>query len=1224
MNKSIFTKRVRSIIETTTITDPIFVFLGINEYIEIDEFKNEIYDYDTFIIDGNENTFNQIWFAQAINTLLQPFTGEVKHKILSYAQISYIGNYMSLDIFANRLVVIRDNLRSLLPLGKQDYIERSESENLETRPEHMPVYMAEQRKIGDKFYYSYKSLVGNFKYVDLWKSREPLSSYSSEAELSVIDSISDPFSIDCFVNSCLEDGNFCKKAVVKHNPKHPQDKILVTKFEILNSILQEFGGEIFTLVEQAITESFTPSEETLALLKRYWGDGASFRNLSVYKNPAFDKTIISISQALIVETIIQEYNNARNGKYVKDLFLTAPTGAGKSLLFQLPAFYVSSNNDVTIVVSPLIALMKDQVGQIFEERGFEKVQYLNSELSLIDRDRIIQSCKNGEIDILYLSPELLLSYDISFFIGERKLGLLVVDEAHLITTWGRDFRVDYWFLGQYIDKMRKYHNFKFPMVAVTATAIYGGDNDMVFDSISSLYMHDPHVFIGEVKRNDISFLIDNHDKFKSNYDAEKEKETVAFIKNINELGFKSIVYAPYRSHIERIQQRLIAEDCGDIAVSYHSGIAAENKAQAYDLFRTGQRKVMVCTKAFGMGVDIPDIEVVYHHAPSGLLPDYIQEIGRAARAKEINGVAALSYALEDQRYSKTLYGMSSLKQYQLQEILNKIHKIYLAQDRKRNLLVSTDDFAYLFNDGDDVDQKVTTALMMIEKDYLAKYRFNVLIARPKRLFVKVYAYTNSIGIMNLKRLYPNDFKFLYSHADRHYIELNLDNIWQSKFSDKSFPLIKRNFYNGDLLANENIDLHPQVKLIFNLENEFQTVYDKLESILNSIKFCFNIFRGSYFTKKEFISELNNHISNKDLCSEIVDFILSSYSGRAIRPDEIEAGAFLQRKKNIKQDSEYRVFNSNYNHYFNQLLVRLSKLFKDKDIKKCVKYASTGHENLKQYIRLGSLLEIMGLMTFESRGGDNPMIFIRINDPLRIQNDINSKYENILLKKTMKRHSSSTELFDHFFLHTFDNEQRWNFIEDFFLGASNDDLLDKYPGTEKAHIDIIRHLKQNHKHVEVDTTRSSSTNTTLNIFTPVENDFYTNTRLLTIGEETKTILNWIKEDPVEFDKVRRKYSLRMEAATVSKLLRILQKEHFEYIRDLYGLRLRINFPGYTSEVEAKVVYDNDPVKFYKWWKKNNDKVYLSKKDMLMLFVRVNDKEPSALLKVHKDILTKKKF
>ena len=1220
--KRIFTDRVKSIIDSTSIKDPIFVFLGISEYVNIDEFKDNIFDYNSFLTDGNEDIFNQIWFAQAINSLIQPFTNG--YKILSYAQISYIGNYMPLDIFASRIIVIRDNFRSLLPLNKDNYIEQSQSENLETRPEGMPIYMAEQRKIGEKYFYSYKTLVGNFRYINLWDRKEQLTSSPSEADLLVIDTISDPFSIDRFVNSCIEDNDFNRRAAVKHNPKHPQDNILVDKLECLNSILKEFGGEIFTLVEPSITETFTPSEETLALLRRYWGESAYFRNLNVYKNPAFDKTIISISQALIVETIIDEYKNAKAGNYVKDLFLTAPTGAGKSLLFQLPAFYVSSHNDVTIVVSPLIALMKDQVVQIFENRGYEKVQYINSELSLIDRDRIIQSCKNGEIDILYLSPELLLSYDITFFIGERNLGLLVVDEAHLITTWGRDFRVDYWFLGQYIDKMRKYHDFKFPMVAVTATAIYGGDNDMVFDSISSLYMHDPHIFIGEVKRNDISFLIDNHDRFKSNYDSEKEKETVAFIKNINELGFKTIVYAPYRSHIERIQQRLIAEDCADIAVSYHSGIAAENKAQAYKLFKSGQKNIMVCTKAFGMGVDIPDIEVVYHHAPSGLLPDYIQEIGRAARAKEINGVAALSYAIEDQRYSKALYGMSSLRQYQLQEILNKIHKIYLAQDRRRNLLVSTDDFAYILNETDDVDQKVTTALMMIEKDYLAKYRFNVLIARPKRLFVKVYAYTNSIGFNNLKRLYPYDFKFLYEHSDRYYIELNLDTIWQNKFSDKSFPLIKRSFYNGDLLINENIELRPQVKLIFSLEDEFQNVYDRLERLLNNIKRCFTSFGGSYFTKKDFVTELDKYLENKTLSSDVVDFILSSYSGRALRPEEIEAGAFLQRKKNIKQDSEYRVFNSNYNHYFSQLLVRLSKLFKDKDIKKCTKYASAGHENLKQYIRLGSLLEIMKLMTFESRGGDNPMIFIRINDPLRIQNDVNSRYENILLKKTMKRHSSSTELFDHFFLHAFDNEQRWNFIEDFFLGASIDDLLDKYPGTEKGHIDIIRQLKQNYKHIQLEGAQTEKVNTTLNIFTPVENDFYTNGRLLTIGEETKTTLNWVKEDPVEFDKVRRKYSLRIEGATMSKLMHILQSEHFEYIRDLYGLRLRINFPGYDSEVEAKVVYDTAPVKFYKWWKKNNDKVYLTKKDMLLLFIRVNDIEPAALLKAHKDILTKKKF
>lgn len=1222
--KNIFTARVKSIIDKTTIKDPIFVFLGISEYIDINEFRENILDFNSFSVDGNESIFDQLWFAQTINALIQPAQAGIKYKILSYAQISYIGNYMPLDIFENRIIIIRDNFRSLLPLKQEQYIEQSKSENLESRPDGMPVYMAEQRKIGDNFFYSYKTLVGNFRYINLWDSIESLSTCTEEGDIHVIDTISDPYSIDTFVNHCLKDLDFSKKAIVKHNPKHPQDRLLLSKLENLNSILKEFGGEIYNLVEPSITEEFVPAEETVSLLKKYWGENASFRNLNVYKNPAFDKTIISISQGLIVETIIQEYKNAKEGRYVKDLFLTAPTGAGKSLLFQLPAFYVSSQKDVTIVVSPLIALMKDQVTQIFGSRGYEKVQYLNSELSLIDRDRIIDSCKNGEIDILYLSPELLLSYDISFFIGDRQLGLLVVDEAHLITTWGRDFRVDYWFLGQYVDKMRKFHDFKFPMVAVTATAIYGGDNDMVFDSISSLYMHDPHIFIGEVKRNDISFLIDNHDRYKSNYDAEKEKETVEFIKKVNELGFKTIIYAPYRSHIERIQQRLIADQCGEIAVSYHSGLAAENKAQAYELFRTGQKNVMVCTKAFGMGVDIPDIEVVYHHAPSGLLPDYIQEIGRAARAKEINGVAALSYAIEDQRYSKSLYGMSSLKQFQLKEILSKIHKIFLAQDRKRNLLVSTDDFAYLFNAGDDVDQKVTTALMMIEKDYLAKFRFNVLIARPKRLFVKVYAYTNSIGITNLQRKYSNDFKLLYIHGDRHYIELNLDSIWQNQYSDKSFPLIKRSFYNGDLLINDNIELRPQIKLTFSLEKEFEEVYNRLDSILNNIKRCFNSFGSSYFTKKEFVDELHKYIEDKKIAGDVVEFILSSYSGRALRPEEIEAGAFLQRKRNIRQDSEYRVFNSNYNHYFSQLLVRLTKLFKDKDTKKCVKYASAGHENLKQYIRLGSLLEIMGLMTFESRGGDNPMIFIRINDPLRIQNDVNSKYENILLKKTMKRHSSSTELFDHFFLHAFDNVERWNFIEDFFLGASNDDLLDKYPGTEKGHIDIIKHLKLNHKHQTTEDNGHNDVNTILNIFTPVENDFYTNGRLLTIGEETKTTLNWVREDPVEFDKIRRKYSLRIEGATMSKLTKILQVEHFEYLRDLFGLRLRISFPGYDSEVEAKVVYDDDPVKFYKWWKKNMEKVYLTKKDMLLLFIRVNDKEPSALLKAHKEILLKKKF
>lgn len=469
----------------------------------------------------------------------------------------------------------------------------------------------------------------------------------------------------------------------------------------MNFFLNHFGGALYFLPEVSIEESYQPLKETKEALRKYWGENADFRNLKVYKNPNSSKEITEISQGLIVDTIIKEYENAKAQKEVRDLFLTAPTGAGKSLLFQLPAFHVSKKGDVTIVVSPLIALMKDQVKAIVGDRNYNKVAYLNSELSLIDRDRIIERCKEGEIDILYMSPELLLSYDISHFIGERVLGLLVIDEAHLITTWGRDFRVDYWFLGNHIRKIRKYGNIKFPMVAVTATAIYGGSNDMVFDSIDSLVMQNPHIFIGQVKRDDIEFVINNYDKFETKYERSKINQTVAFIRDIDKIGLKTLVYTPYTKHIRQILGEL-RED--GIATGYHGALDSNLKELAYRQFKNGDRNVMVSTKAFGMGVDISDIQVVYHHAPSGLLPDYIQEIGRVARDPEIKGFAALNYSGQDQRFSKALHGMSALRQHQIREVLQKIYKTYL-KNQSRNLLLSIDDFGHIFENAMDLDQK---------------------------------------------------------------------------------------------------------------------------------------------------------------------------------------------------------------------------------------------------------------------------------------------------------------------------------------------------------------------------------------------------------------------------------------------------------------------------------------------------------------------------------------
>ena len=1208
-------------------TNPIFVFIGMEQYVNIDVFEKYIVDKDTFFLNGNQEVFSPSWFANIFSSLNMALgSPNLEYTILSYAQFSYLITYIQPDFFKDRLILVRDGFRSLLPMKRKDYIEKVGLENIEERSESMPIYMAEQLQVGNNCFYSIKSPVEDFNTLNVFTEHKTLQLLSDDNTHLVIDTVSDPYGLDTFLNQCLIDDDFNKSIIVKVFKKQPMNKQAKEMLEKLNWLLGEFGGELYEFDEKEVAQEFLPSEETTALLYQYWGKNANFRELRVYKNPDYGKEIINISQGQIVETIINEYKKAKEGEEFKDLFLTAPTGAGKSLLFQLPAFYVSQNNDVAIVVSPLIALMKDQVEQIRQERGFQKVYFLNSELSLIDRDRVIQDCQNGEIDVLYLSPELLLSYDITYFIGKtRKLGLLVIDEAHLITTWGRDFRVDYWFLGQHINKIRKNSNYRFPMVAVTATAIYGGDNDMVFDSVNSLYMHDPHLFIGEVKRNNITFVIDNHEKYTSNYDSEKEKETVQFIEDIANVGVKTIVYAPYRKHIDNMMQRLEADGMEGVAVAYHSGLTSENKNLAYSAFKDNEAKVMISTKAFGMGVDIPDIQLVYHHAPSGLLPDYVQEVGRAARKSEINGFAALSYALEDQRYSKILHGISALRHFQIREVLNKINKIFIASGNKRNMLVSADDFGYIFENAIDYDQKVMTSLMMIEKDYLAKYRFNVLIARPKKLFVKVYSRVNRLGLKLLKQHYNGSFKPLSVNGEYTIVELDLDRIWKKSFSDKSFPIIKREFYEGNLLQDEYAECKPQIKVTISLDIDFKQANKTLVEILDAIQTTFANLSGCYFSSDDLQESLKKYIKKKETRDALVKFLLATYSGHLSCPNNVDNDAFLQRRRNARQEEQYRVLNSQYANNFAKLKRRMQKLFEGVDDNIASVFTSNGTEYLINYIRLGSLLEILGLGTYESRGGDKPMIFIRINDPRRIMRDATDmNYRNSLLTNIDHRHKSSSDIFDHFFLHSFDNDERWDFIEDFFLGESNDELFAKYPGGERNHIDIVTYVK-NHigESKQGYNTSKKKGKTGIRTFEPREGKKYFSNDMLTIDGITRRVGKWLIEAPMELDKIRRKFNLSIDKEMYTILMSKLKNYHFPYYRDSVGLKLKIEFPGYEQPVMASVPYKNEPVKFYTWWKKNENKVTMSKKELIELLIKVNELHPTSLVKKHKELLSKLK-
>ena len=1225
--KEYVTQKVKAIIDfyLTQGKGWFFVIVGLNDIIDAESLKGNIDDFNSFGKSGNEKVFDKNWFKRILPQLADD---EKEYHIISYPQYVYATTKLQESFFGENVVFIKDNLRHLFLLKQDEFLGNTVSDE-EERPDELPLYQAEQIKLDDEYYYMLLAPSGDFNSVDVFAEEQDLNyveqneSYIGKTEeLRLLDVTSDKYALDIFINDCFRKGKLTDDIVIKFFPKQPDNQSNISVLRKLNYLLHQFGGGV-ALKKEIAVEATSIRPEIIDLLHKYWGNDSSFRSFRVYRNPNVNKETIEISQGMLVETIIDEYEKSKKGIEPRDVFLTAPTGAGKSLLFQLPAFHISHCGDVTIIVSPLIALMKDQVKAIVKERNFDKVTYINSELNVLDRNRIIENIKMGLIDIVYLSPELLLSYDLSFFIGERRLGLLVIDEAHLITTWGRDFRVDYWYLGNYIRKSRKYREGKFPMVAVTATAVYGGVNDMVFDSIDSLYMQNPRIYIGQVKRDDIEFVINNYEQIKKGYDKYKIQQTVGFIKGVVDCGIKTIVYVPYTRHIDTINSSLPA-DLKDAVGAYHGTLDSDLKEYAYKMFKSGKKSVMICTKAFGMGVDISDIQVVYHHTPSGLLPDYIQEIGRVARMEGLQGYAMLDYSPQDQKYSKILHGMSSIRQWQLKEVLKKIHALYVKHGNKRNMLVSVDDFALIFEGAMDLDQKVLTSLMMLEKDYLAKHRFNVLIARPRKLFATVYAKLSDDDLAVMHKKYPKVYEVKQKLGNgKTVVELDLARLWEKNFSDRSFPLIKRDFYNGHLFDSDSINASPQIKVSYTLSKRFDAAYNSLSEFFQILQDAFSNLSNKYFGQDDFQEELASRLKDKKKSEKIAKFVLSTYSGYSVSGRHTENKTFLQIR-NTWGKEDYCVYNTRYIENFAYLLKRFAYLFENTDSNIVNKYVTNNDLTMISYTRLGYFLELLDIGTYEMKGGENPVVFIRLNDPDRIKKDaFNVGYKNSLLQKTLQKFEVSNQIFDYFFCRKFSNDERWSFIEDFFLGADNDVLEKRYTGENVSNnVDLIEYLKTIQPLEQV-VNREDDDNDNLNIFLPNPDIWYDQSSLLTIetdkGMKTLKLSEWLKKNPFLLDKVRSEYNLKF-SSEVFRIMVSKVRQNQNYFVESRGLKMRIEFKGYDGMVPASLPYKDKPLEFYKWWCKNQEKVFLTSAEKIQLFLKVKAIKSDALLKEHAKLVS----
>lgn len=201
--------------------------------------------------------------------------------------------------------------------------------------------------------------------------------------------------------------------------------------------------EFYLVQQQKVDNEFQHRDDYTDILKKYWGY-SSFRTLPVYDMVKLDdgeKEVIQVSQENIISNLVQQVENCDDDNAnVRDVFVTAPTGAGKSVMFQIPAIYLAEKyNLLTIVISPLIGLMNDQVKNL-ELKNYKAAKTINSDISPIIKNEIMEKVADSEYHILYISPETLLSRsDVEQLIGDRTIGMIVIDEAHIVTTWGKGY-----------------------------------------------------------------------------------------------------------------------------------------------------------------------------------------------------------------------------------------------------------------------------------------------------------------------------------------------------------------------------------------------------------------------------------------------------------------------------------------------------------------------------------------------------------------------------------------------------------------------------------------------------------------------------------------------------------------------------------------------------------------------------------------------------------------